>query len=46
MAFMYNLLCNKKDGLFYSRISYLYKGQGLPNEFKNTYKHNITLIIN
>jgi len=43
---MYNLLCNKQDGLFFSNISYLYKGQGSPNEFKNTYKHIITLTIN
>jgi hypothetical protein len=35
---MYNKLCNKQDRFFSSSRSYLDKGQGLPNEFKKTYK--------
>jgi hypothetical protein len=34
---MYNNLCNKQDGFFFS-MSYLHTGQKSPNEFLKTYK--------
>ncbi len=38
MTSMYNKLCNKKNGLFSSNMSYLQKGQKSSNEFFKTYK--------
>jgi hypothetical protein len=32
MAFMYDRLCNKQDGLFSSSKSYLHQGWGSPND--------------
>jgi len=35
---MCNKLCNKEDEFFYSKMSYLHKGQGSPQWFKKKYK--------